>query len=113
MTPRDRTLLEDMLENARIAVEVLEARTEAEAKEIVPFYALVHAVQIVGEAAAKLDAGLKAREAGVPWREIVDTRNLIVHAYHRVAPEIVFGIVRSDLPRLIQTVERVLAEDPE
>lgn len=113
MTPRDRTLLEDMLENARIALDVLHSRTEEQAAEVIPFYALVHAVQIVGEAASKLDPELKAQHAAMPWRKIVDTRNLIVHAYHRIAPQIVFGIVRSNMPQLIEEIERMLAENPE
>lgn len=113
MTPRDRSRLEDMLDNARIAISALEGLDEQQAREVVPLYVALHAIQIVGEAASKLSPEVTTSMPAVPWRQIVDARNLIVHSYHRVRSEIVVEIVRLHLPPLIEEIEAVLLRNPE
>jgi uncharacterized protein with HEPN domain len=36
----------------------------------------------------------------VPWREVVDLRNLLAHGYRFVDPAIVWQVVIRDLPKL-------------
>jgi uncharacterized protein with HEPN domain len=40
-------------------------------------------------------------------------RNVLVHAYAAIDLNTVADVVRRDFPRLIETLERVLAETPE
>jgi uncharacterized protein with HEPN domain len=46
----------------------------------------------------------------VPWRDIADTRNRIIHGYFDVGYDIVETIIRNDLPPLIGQLEVVLRE---
>lgn len=113
MTPRDRSLVEDILDNARISVLAFDGLTDQQVGEVPPLYTAAHAPMIVGEAASKLSDALKSSTAETPWRKIADTRNLIVHAYHKIDPVFLAGIVRRDLPPLIVRLEQLLQDDPE
>ena len=113
MTPRDPSLLEDMLENARIAIEAVRGvDLQTFAEEVGPRYVTLHAVQIIGEAAGKLSDAAKARLPSIPWRDVVSTRNIIVHAYRSVDPAIVYAIAKERLPELAEAVAELLKEAP-
>lgn len=43
-------------------------------------------------------------------RQIVDTRNHVIHGYHAVDDEIVWDIVQNKLPHLRQRLEHLLKE---
>ncbi len=66
--------------------------------------AVLHALQIIGEAAGHLPSSIKQRYPEVPWADIVGMRNLIVHGYFIMDLEIVWKTVHQDLPRLRQTI---------
>jgi len=72
--------------------------------------AVVHALQIVGEAAQKLPAVLTGKYPEIPWSDVVAMRNFIVHGYYMVDVEIVWKTVKEDLPPLIEALESVVAE---
>jgi uncharacterized protein with HEPN domain len=72
--------------------------------------AVVHALQIVGEAAQKLPGSLTRRHPEVPWAEIVGMRNFIVHGYYMVDVEIVWKTIKEDLPPMQAAVQRLLEE---
>jgi len=52
--------------------------------------AVLHALQIIGEAAAHLPGSIEERYPEVPWADIVGMRNLIVHGYYLMDMEIVW-----------------------
>ncbi len=43
--------------------------------------AVLHELVIIGEAANKLSDDLKAQYPEIPWRDIVDFRNVLAHHY--------------------------------
>jgi uncharacterized protein with HEPN domain len=53
----------------------------------------------------------RAAHPEIPWRAMTDVRNILVHAYDRVAPEILADIVRQDIPPLLASVKRLLDEN--
>ncbi len=70
--------------------------------------AMIHWVQTVGEAANAVSIELRRRHPEVPWRQVVDMRNLLAHGYKYVDPSIVWHVVVRDLPELAVQVRRVL-----
>lgn len=64
-------------------------------------FAVVRAIEIVGEAAARLTDEGRASLPGIPWPAVVGMRNRIVHAYFDVDREIVWRTVDTELPALI------------
>ena len=66
-------------------------------------------IEIIGEAVnqiLKRDANIKIENA----RQIVDTRNLVIHGYDKVDDVIIWGIVSKHLPKLLIEVEDLLKE---
>ena len=46
----------------------------------------------------------------VPWRDIVDMRNALVHGYITTNPQLVWETYTSDLPLLKKQVEQFIEE---
>jgi len=62
--------------------------------------AVVRNLEIVGEAARQLSEEFTRRHPQIEWRKIAGLRNRIVHAYFGLDLEIIWQIIRSDLPAL-------------
>ena len=62
--------------------------------------AVTRNIEIIGEAARSLPAEFKERHAEIPWDEIVGMRNVIVHQYFGILPDVVWDVVRNELPAL-------------
>ena len=65
------------------------------------YLATLHTLQLIGEAATHVPADVRAAHAGIRWREIIGTRNRIVHAYLGIDDDVVWDIVQSDIPELL------------
>ena len=58
-----------------------------------------------------MSADTRSSLPDVPWREMLDMRNRVIHAYMDVDLDIVAATIRDDLPPLADTLRRVLQED--
>jgi len=103
---RDEAYLLDILLASR------EARQIAQGESIQKFtsdrklqLAIMHLIQIIGEAARSISPEFKQAHPEVPWNEIVGMRNKLVYEYFRIIPEKVWEAVEKDLPQLIQLIE--------
>jgi uncharacterized protein with HEPN domain len=66
-------------------------------------------LEIVCEASRTIPDMVKRDEPGIDWRKMVDFGNLLRHAYHTTKAEIVWDVVRNDLPALKSFVNRKIA----
>ena len=64
----------------------------------------------MGENVADLSEGFKEQHPEIPWRNIVGTRNIIVHDYGVLSSEKVWETIKNDIPRLkdfcLQQIEK-------
>ena len=58
-------------------------------------------LQAIGEAAARISDESRVLVPGVPWRQIVGTRNRLVHGYDAVDHDVLWEIVAADFPKLV------------
>jgi uncharacterized protein with HEPN domain len=106
--PQERIL--DMLEAiARIERYSAKGRAEFEKDELIQTW-IIHHLQIVGEAAAKLSVEFHERNPSIPWPQVVAMRNVLVHDYFGVDVEEVWGVVERDLPELKRKLEKLVDE---
>lgn len=104
--PRERIL--DMLEAIeRIERHAAKGRAEFEKDELIQSW-MVHHLQIVGEAAAKLGRDFLEQHSSIPWPQIVAMRNVLVHNYFGVDLEEVWRVVERDLPELKNKLKRLM-----
>jgi uncharacterized protein with HEPN domain len=66
----------------------------------------------ISEAAVKLDKLAETMLPQHPWRQIRDLGNVVRHAYDQLDPEIVWTIVRDQLPQLLADVRDAAAHLP-
>lgn len=62
--------------------------------------AIVRRISIIGEAVGRLPEVVKERYPSIPWRDIKDIRNKLVHEYGHVDLELVWEVVQTALPEL-------------
>lgn len=106
----DAIRLRHMLDAGRDAMSFIANRTRRDLDTNRQLsFALVRAIEIIGEAANKVSPEGQMLAPGVPWPEITAMRNRIVHAYYDVNLDLVWATVRDDLPPLIARLEQVLA----
>lgn len=67
--------------------------------------AVVRSLEIIGEAACKLSSDFTAVYPAIPWRNIINTRHRLIHAYSDVRLDIVWRIVKQQLPLLVAQLQ--------
>ncbi len=70
--------------------------------------AVVRRFEIIGEAAKQLPESFRAKHTEIPWLDIVDTRNFMIHQYFDVDADEVWKYVRNDLPELKKNIKKLL-----
>ena len=105
----DQVYLKHMLDHAREAVEMVAGKTQADlAQHRMLELALIRLVEIIGEAATRIDNELKASNPQVQWREIIGMRNRLTHGYDTVDLKVLWDTIAEDLPPLITDLEKIL-----
>jgi uncharacterized protein with HEPN domain len=100
-----------MLDHAREAVEMARGRTRSDMDADRQFnLALARLVEIIGEAAARVQEDFRSRHPDVPWHEAIGTRNRLIHGYDVVDFDILWEIVQHELPPLIRALEAIVQE---
>ncbi|MFB9268782.1 DUF86 domain-containing protein [Bradyrhizobium erythrophlei] len=63
-------------------------------------------LEIVCEASRRIPDSVKDPDVGINWRKMIDFGNVLRHAYHATKVDIVWDVVRTDLPALKAFVSR-------
>jgi len=81
----DRIRFQHMLDAAIEARRFIEGRQPEDiAHDSMLAFALVRAIEIIGEAASKISPEGRAAVPNLPWPSIVGMRNRLVHAYFEI-----------------------------
>ena len=67
-------------------------------------------ITIIGEAACRLDDSFQRAHPEVPWSGIVGARNIVMHAYEYLRPELIREMAEEDVPELLTHCLRLLGE---
>ncbi|MFZ1344248.1 DUF86 domain-containing protein [Thiothrix eikelboomii] len=70
--------------------------------------ATIREFEIIGEAVGKLSVETKALRPDLPWQDIKDFRNLLIHEYFGVDLQIIWGVIGEELPLLLDGVRQIL-----
>jgi uncharacterized protein with HEPN domain len=114
MSKDDLLYREHMLDTARRIVAKVQGfdRSAYDADENLRL-ALVHLVQMLGEAARRVAPETQVRYPFIPWREIIGMRHKLVHDYLNVDEDIVWTVVTQDIPPLVSLLEAVVVPGEE
>jgi uncharacterized protein with HEPN domain len=111
--------IEDYLENIAQAIDraasYLEPVSSVEAFEKNPQAqdAVIRNIEIIGEAANRIQRQAPefvAAHSSLPWRDMRDMRNRMIHHYFDVNLDVVWSTVKDDLPKLKQQIDGLLID---
>jgi uncharacterized protein with HEPN domain len=71
-------------------------------------YAVLRALEIIGEATKNLSPELKVKYCEVDWKNIAGMRDRLIHAYFGVDLPLIWETVKKDLPQLRKQVDKIL-----
>jgi uncharacterized protein with HEPN domain len=103
--------LRDILDAAQKAVQFVAGMDstafEGDAKTS---FAVIRALEIIGEAAKHLPASVRQRYPEVPWRAMSGMCDKVIHDYLGVSLQRVYETVRQDVPALRSAIAPILAD---
>lgn len=70
--------------------------------------AVIRNLEIIGEAAKRIDENYRAAHPDIPWRALAGLRDVLIHQYEGVDLERVWAIVEKDLPPLKRAIAELL-----
>lgn len=104
----DFELLSDIKEAARrINLYVKKTSYKKFLKDIKIQDAVTRNLEIIGEAAKNISNDLKGKHPLIPWKKIVGTRDRLIHDYFGVNYDIVWVIVKKELPKLVTQIKKI------
>lgn len=71
-------------------------------------FACIKQMEIIGEASNHISDEVKSQFSTIEWGQIIGMRNVFVHEYFGIDTNIVWEIIKSDIPDLKQKVLAVL-----
>jgi uncharacterized protein with HEPN domain len=73
-------------------------------------FAVVRALEIIGEAVRRLPVSLREQYPELPWRGMAGMRDRIIHGYDTVDLRIVWDVVKQDIPEIRPQIQMILAD---
>jgi len=73
--------------------------------------ATIRNLELIGEAATHVPEAVRLAHPEVPWRQVVATRNRLIHAYLGIDNDTLWSIVETDVPALIPELRRLRQGD--
>jgi uncharacterized protein with HEPN domain len=70
-------------------------------------YSVVHAIEIIGEAAKNVPEQIRTKYPDVPWKQMAGMRDKLIHEYFGVDLEILWKTAKDDVPQLKTPILKV------
>ncbi|MFA9562793.1 MAG: DUF86 domain-containing protein [Nitrospirota bacterium] len=67
-------------------------------------------LELLGEAATHIPAQIRDANTAISWRQLIATRNRLIHGYLGVDNDTVWSIIRDDIPVLLPQLQKLKAQ---
>lgn len=109
MRDEDRVRIRHMIDAAETVGQFVSGRIRADLDtDRMLLFAVVRAIEIIGEAAGKLSSELQDQARDIPWAAIVSMRNRLIHGYFDIDTEIVWKTVTAEIPALLPRLRALI-----
>jgi len=101
--------LRDILESIEKAFRFVQGMDEKDfLKDEKTVFAVIRALEIVGEAAKKIPDDIRGKYPDIPWREMTGMRDKLIHDYFGVNLKLIWKTVQEDLPPLVPELSQAI-----
>jgi uncharacterized protein with HEPN domain len=108
MPPEERIRWQHMIDAAEDAKSFMSGRTRADLdRDRMLLFAVVRAIEIIGEAASKITPQTRTAHPEIPWPAIIGMRNRLVHAYFEIDTDLVWAAVTKEVPSLLAQLKAI------
>jgi uncharacterized protein with HEPN domain len=63
---------------------------------------------LIGEAATHIPNDIRENNSSIPWRQVIATRNRLIHGYLGIDNDTVWSIIQDDIPSLIVELKAII-----
>lgn len=106
MRPEDQDRWGHMIESAEDVLQFMAGRSRQDLdQDRMLRYAVVRAIEIIGEAASKITTETRASHADLPWAAMIGMRNRLVHAYFDIDTDILWVAASQEVPVLLDQLK--------
>lgn len=67
--------------------------------------AVIRNLEIIGEATKHISVPFRKKHTNIPWKQMAALRDRLIHHYFGVNLDIVWGILRNELPQVVTEIE--------
>jgi len=107
----NKIFLKHILDEINFILEVTEGITFEEfIKDELLKRGCTRSIEIIGEAVKNLSSDLKTKYKDIDWKRISGMRDKIIHYYFGVSWDIVWAVIKKQLPELKDKIEPILRE---
>ena len=100
--------LEDMTQFAQRVLTYTEGFEKSSFEQSgLNYDATVRNLELIGEAATHIPQNIRDEHSDIPWRQIIATRNQLIHGYLGIDSDVLWSIIRDDIPKLLQQLKTV------
>jgi len=108
--PKDDTVrLRHILDAAKEALSFISGKSRSDLNtDRMLVLSLVKEIEIIGEAAGKVSGETRGKYNTIPWLDMIDMRNHLIHIYFEIDLDILWDTVIKDLLPLVSELEKIV-----
>ncbi|MBU4317469.1 MAG: DUF86 domain-containing protein [Proteobacteria bacterium] len=101
--------LEDILDAVQKTMDFIgEMSFDQFARDDKTIFAVIRALEIIGEASKNIPEQIKKDNTEIPWREMAGIRDKLIHDYFGIDLDVIWKTVKEDLPPLAPIITHIL-----
>ena len=104
-----RPFVRDMIEfGERVLLYTVGLEQDAFVNDMRTYDAVLRNLELIGEAATHIPGHVRSAHPDIDWRSVIAARNRVAHGYSGIDDDVIWDIVRTDIPDLLPKLRRML-----